>query len=264
MLVGSVNRDHRPEIADSFAMDAASNAHSCFYRSGYDVSLPLGPENHYHSLAEIASLDRSFFLTFKVCIRARVAVAAVSCSGYCSLRHFPISIINPSQPLLIDGTMIRYSLYLQTQGTVYLSGHGSEERLSTVQLHDEEHGVIMSVHCFENHGEHLLPENIEYCQSLKSRYDDYEYGTLMDTTFGLVPAGRSPGTYRLAEIMGAGAIPVIVARDIVSPFREQFDWPSFSFTFAPDQVGPYMMNVLRAVPQAQLEEMQVGAGEPTK
>ena len=86
----------------------------------------------------------------------------------------------------------------------------------------------------------------------------YDYSDLMETTFGLVPAGRSPGTYRLAEVMSAGAIPVIVARDVIPPFREHFDWPSFSFTFAPGEVGPYMMDALRAVPKAQLEEMQVG------
>lgn len=106
------------------------------------------------------------------------------------------------------------------QGTVYLNGHGSEERLSVGPLHDEASGVIMSMHCFENHGQHLLPENVDYCQYLKDRYEDHDYASLMNTTFGLVPAGRSPGTYRLAEVMGAGAIPVIVARDTVPPFRE--------------------------------------------
>ena len=129
--------------------------------------------------------------------------------------------------------------------------------MSIVPLHDEAHGVIMSMHCFELHDEHLLPENVEYCEALKERYDDYDYESLMDTTFALIPAGRSPGTYRLAEAMGAGAIPVIVARDMVLPFREHFDWPSFSFWFTPDQVESEMMATLRAVPQSQLEEMQV-------
>lgn len=48
-------------------MDASSNTHSCVYRSGYDVSVPLAPEKHYRDLAAIAPLDRAFFLTFKVC-----------------------------------------------------------------------------------------------------------------------------------------------------------------------------------------------------
>lgn len=144
------------------------------------------------------------------------------------------------------------------QGTVYLSGHGSEERFSIAPLQDEANGVIVSMHCFENHREHLLTENMEYCQQLKDTYDDHDFASLLNTTFGLVPAGRSPGTYRLAEVMGAGAIPVIVARDVVPPFSEQYDWAAFSFTFAPDQVGPDMMATLRAIPQTQLEEMQVG------
>lgn len=58
----------------------------------------------------------------------------------------------------------------------------------------------MSMHCFELHGEHLLQENVELCQGLQSLYGEHDYETLMDTTFGLVPAGRSPGTYRLGEV----------------------------------------------------------------
>ena len=87
----------------------------------------------------------------------------------------------------------------------------------------------------------------------------------MNTTFGLVPGGRSPGTYRLAEVMSAGAIPVFVARDIIEPFREQYDWPSFSFAFAPTDVLPSLVETLRAVSPEQLAEMQVrrrtGGGE---
>ena len=57
--------------------------------------------------------------------------------------------------------------------------------------------------------------------------------------------------------MSAGAIPVFVARDIIQPFREQFDWPSFSFAFAPTDVWSSMIKTLRAVPPDQLAEMQV-------
>lgn len=65
-LPGSNNRRHQPTIAKSFAMDAASNMPPCMYRSGYDVSLPLAPKKNFHALAEIAPLDRAYFLTFKV------------------------------------------------------------------------------------------------------------------------------------------------------------------------------------------------------
>lgn len=130
--------------------------------------------------------------------------------------------------------------------------------MSLVPLHDPTNGVVVSMHCFEVHQEHLLPENLAYCQELKSRYNDFGYEDLMNTTFAIIPAGRSPGTYRLGEVMSAGAIPVFVARDIVRPFREQFDWSSFSFVFAPDQVGAMMFQTLRGVPPQKLEDMQVG------
>ncbi|CAN0315169.1 unnamed protein product [Pylaiella littoralis] len=202
----SLLRDRRPEIADSYAMEAASNLRTCFYRAGYDISVPLSPKHVFPALAAIPPSDRQFFLT--------------------------------------------------TKGSVYLSSGGSEERMSVVPLHDEESGVIMSLHCFEMHGEHLLPENVEYCKSLKDRYDDHDYGSLMNTTFGLVPSGRSPGTFRLGEVMSAGAIPVFVGRELVLPFREEFDWPSFSFVFTPDQVGPHMIETLQEVSRAEREEMQ--------
>ncbi|CAN0080035.1 unnamed protein product, partial [Ectocarpus fasciculatus] len=199
-------RGSRPDVAGSYAMEAATNMHTCFYRSGYDISVPLAPPSVFNHLADFAPWDRKFFLT--------------------------------------------------TKGTLYLSGHGSEERMSLVPLLDEANGVIMSWRCFETHNEHLRPENVEYCQTLSDQYNIHNYQSLMNSTFGLVPAGRSPGTYRLGEIMSAGSIPVFVGRDLVPPFMEQIDWSSFSFAFAPDQVESQMMKTLRAVPRAELEQMQ--------
>lgn len=145
----------------------------------------------------------------------------------------------------------------RVQGTVYLSGHGSEDRMSLVPLRDDANGVVTSMVCIETHGEHLLPENVEFCEALKDQYEADDYDELMNTTFGLVPAGRSPGTYRLGEVMSAGSIPVFIGRDLVPPFVGQLDWPSFSFSFAPDQVGPEMMQTLRALSRSELESMQV-------
>ena len=166
--------------------------------------------------------------------------------------------------------------------------------MSLVPLHDPRNGVVVALKCFEKHEEHLEPENIDLCATLKAKYNDFDYKHLMNTTFGMVPAGRSPATFRLAEVseawisiyqlrrtlyvpgksathdtnnlisprqhhqvMSAGAIPVFVARDIVKPFSENYDWPSFSFTFSPDQVGPVMLQTLRVVPPDELAEMQV-------
>ncbi|CAM9966777.1 unnamed protein product [Ectocarpus fasciculatus] len=55
--------------------------------------------------------------------------------------------------------------------------------------------------------------------------------------------------------MSAGAIPVIVVRDWVKPFPEKVDWPSFSFTFSPDEV-PQMLEELRSLSLAEIDEMQ--------
>lgn len=91
-------------------------------------------------------------------------------------------------------------LWLIAQGTLYLRGRGTEERQSVANLSNEVNDTIVSMECFTMHGEHLFPENVERCNGLAAHYDDYDYGNLMNTTFGLVPTGRSPGTYRLGEV----------------------------------------------------------------
>ena len=58
-------------VADSYAMDAASSMHTCLYRSGYDISLPLNPRKTSRDLAEMAPLGRRFFLTLRVRKRDR-------------------------------------------------------------------------------------------------------------------------------------------------------------------------------------------------
>lgn len=48
-------------------MEAASNIKTCYYRSGYDVSIPLPPR--HEATLELASLppdERRFFLTIQV------------------------------------------------------------------------------------------------------------------------------------------------------------------------------------------------------
>ena len=65
------------------------------------------------------------------------------------------------------------------------------------------------------------------------------------------------------QVMSAGCIPVIIARDYVKPFPEEVDWPSFSFTFSPEEV-PYMLRTLRSTPPEELIEMQVTRWEIAK
>lgn len=61
-----VYSDRRPAVANSFAMEAASNMRTCYYRSGYDISLPLVPKKNFPGLADVLPGDRKYFLTIKV------------------------------------------------------------------------------------------------------------------------------------------------------------------------------------------------------
>lgn len=150
-----------------------------------------------------------------------------------------------------------HSTTRRNQGNLYLSGNGHDERFGLVPLHNEAEGVVVALNCFEMHGEHLLPENADFCNALNVTSSRHDYGDLMNATFGLVPAGRSPATYRLAEVMSAGAIPVFVAMDYVRPFPERVDWPSFSLMFPPEALGASLLETLRSFSPEELWTMQV-------
>ena len=75
--------------------------------------------------------------------------------------------------------------------------------MSLEPLHDPDNGVVMALKCFELHQEQLEPKHIDFCSTLKAKYKDFGYTRLMNTTFGVVPAGRSSGTFRLGEVSEA-------------------------------------------------------------
>lgn len=117
--------------------------------------------------------------------------------------------------------------------------------------------VVVSESCQELHGEHLLEKNLEFCIRLKKASERYDYNDLMNSTFALIPAGRSPATHRLAEALSAGCIPVFVHDDFVKPFPDRIPWRKCSLSF-PIEEAPGMMDALRAVTPSQLLSMQVG------
>lgn len=59
-------RDEKVVVAESLAMDASSNMHTCYYRSGYDFAVPLRHKVGYSSMSHIAPWHREYFLTVKV------------------------------------------------------------------------------------------------------------------------------------------------------------------------------------------------------
>lgn len=56
----------RPHISNTYAMDWSFDALSCYYRSGFDLSLPLVPGKVFPDTAPSPAPDRDYFLTFKV------------------------------------------------------------------------------------------------------------------------------------------------------------------------------------------------------
>lgn len=93
------------------------------------------------------------------------------------------------------------------QGTLYLNKHGFEERASIVPLHDDSAGVIVAEKCCDKCFARwpvsdiaTIPAYEEYCRQALDMYQGYDFVDLMNSTFGLLPAGASPGTHRLAEV----------------------------------------------------------------
>lgn len=62
-------RDNRPGYSGSYAMEAATSQHSCYYRSGYDISVGHYPKVVFHELQSTPPEDRRYFLTFRVSVR---------------------------------------------------------------------------------------------------------------------------------------------------------------------------------------------------
>lgn len=83
--------------------------------------------------------------------------------------------------------------------------------------------------------ESLLPLHVDCCQQLKRFYAAYDYRKLMNTTFALVMPGRQPASYRLAEVLARGSIPVFFGfEDAMLPYAELIDWSSLSMNVPVD------------------------------
>lgn len=146
------------------------------------------------------------------------------------------------------------------QGTLYLSGDGLLERTAVRNLGEPAGSDVVVVElCQTRHNEHLLPRNVDLCERLQKEYVETDYEDLMNTTFALLPGGRSPATYRLGEALSAGAIPVFIHQNFVKPFPDRIPWKDFSFSF-PADAAPEILDVLRAVPEEEITKMQASGG----
>ena len=88
------------------------------------------------------------------------------------------------------------------------------------------------------------------------RAAQYDYKTLMlSSVFSAAPAGNGLHSYRLAEAIFLGAIPVIVDDKLILPFCSVLDWREFSVRVASSQVSR-LPSILREMDPARVARMQ--------
>ena len=100
-------------------------------------------------------------------------------------------------------------------------------------LHNGE-DIISVWYCTGMGGMH---SNEEECKEHQTRSDLLDFGELLSSAdFGLVLPGVSPMSYRLAETMSYGSIPVVVSDYISLPFPDLINWGEFVVLVAEGQV----------------------------
>ncbi|KAL3700327.1 hypothetical protein R1sor_018349 [Riccia sorocarpa] len=131
---------------------------------------------------------------------------------------FDISIPLPAKQHLsqfqdVPATGRKY--FLTFRGLRYLGkGEGQLRSLDSFRnIHNGE-DIIVATSCrhpVNDQHRREKPELGIHCDEDEKIFDAHDYTDLMNSTFGLVPAGISPNSYRFIEVMSAGTIPVLIA-----------------------------------------------------
>ena len=94
--------------------------------------------------------------------------------------------------------------------------------------------VLVALRC----GSKEYSEHQEHCDRLQQRFDaSPDYAQVFNTTLALAPLGVSPASFRLHEILAAGAIPVFFSGELytgspyIPPFEDVIPWSELSFHF---------------------------------
>ena len=103
-----------------------------------------------------------------------------------------------------------------------------------------------------------VPELRRACGEAEKRKERApSYKQLLNTTFALVPEGRQAATYRLDEVMAAGAIPVFLSDPFVPPFAQRVDWQAISVRASRER-APQLLQVLGNLTSKEIVRMQHG------
>lgn len=94
-----------------------------------------------------------------------------------------------------------------------------------------------------------------HCDEDDAAYSGYDFNDLMNSTFGLAPAGIQPNSYRFAEILSAGTIPVLVADNYVKPYDTLVQWHRCILQF-PSTEMHRIVPAVRGMKRKQVERRQ--------
>jgi hypothetical protein len=78
---------------------------------------------------------------------------------------------------------------------------------------------------------------------------------MINSIFALCPRGVGSTSYRFAESMQFGCIPVYISDDFSLPFQKQIDWKSCCLLITPDKLQT-LYEKLRKIPGSQIKAMQ--------
>ncbi|MCO5568377.1 hypothetical protein L7F22_022076 [Adiantum nelumboides] len=149
--------------------------------------------------------------------------------------------------------------FLTFKGTRYLGNTEGNFRSDPAMLamHNGK-DVIVAVTCNQVTNNKIRSQNPDAgkgCGEDEPRYKQYEFKELMNSTFGLAPAGRSSASYRLIEAMSAGAIPVLVTDNYVKPFEGLIRWHQCALQFPTSEIAR-ILPALRTMSREEMERRQ--------
>jgi len=146
----------------------------------------------------------------------------------------------------------RGTRYLGTQGEGVFRSHDSFRG-----MHNGKDVVVATTcnHRTNNFIRRDRPDVAENCDEDEELYLRYNFLDLMNATFGLVPAGRQPNSYRFIEVLSAGSIPVLIADNYVKPFDTMIHWHDCLLQFPTSQMHR-IISTLRALKAEDIVQRQ--------
>lgn len=230
----SSNHAPRLPVGRGIYMATSFWAAGTSYRHGHDQPLPLWNQQWERFLSADAARAR------RARARSRLLVFKGQrmfwCSS-CAPHDLAVALKQSEEPVALTHGWVRNQLHLLHNGRDVVTVGTCARELKSSKHCD---GA-----CRARCRRDALVSNATHFHSL-----------LCDSAFGLVLPGITPMSYRLAETMACGAVPVIVSDFMRLPLPHVVDWPSLSFTF-PERMLARVPELLRAVPAEEVHAMRL-------